>query len=171
MSKETLALRALALRLIADRLKTADTANREAIADEFKPKDREVIWLPLDGVDVEIGHVRRDKGVVTASVSSMTELIDWVEANYPSEVEEWAPAPVTRVRPAFLTALLAAAKDHGAPVWDTGEVIDGVTVTTGDPKTVVVPAKTDEATEALLDMLRNDRWALQSLIELPVGAE
>jgi hypothetical protein len=167
VSKETLALRALVLRLLADRVKAADTVNREAITREFKPKDREVIWLPLDGVDVEVGHVRRDQGAVTASVSSMGELIDWVEANYPGEVEEWRPAAVTRVRPAFLTVLLAAAKDHGVPVDDNGLAIDGVEVSAGDPRTVVVPAKSDGAAVALLEMLRSDRFALQSLIQLP----
>jgi hypothetical protein len=171
VSQETLALRALALRLLSDRVRAADTQNRDAIAAEFGLKDRKVVWLPLDGVDVEVGHVRRDKGAVTVSVTGMGELIDWVEANHPTEVEEWAPAPVTRVRPAFLTALLAAVKAAGAPVDGNGEVIPGVEVGVGDPKTVVVPAKTDEATVALLELLRHDRFALQSLIELPPAGE
>jgi hypothetical protein len=167
--QDTLALRALALRLLSDRLKHADTANRDAIAAEYSVKDRKVVWLPLDGQDVEVGHVRRDKGIVTATVVGMTELIDWVQATYPGEVEEYQPAPVTRVRPGFLNRLLAMVKDNGAPVTDDGELIPGVTVQLGDPKTVVVSAKTIDAEAALVEQFRRDPYALQSLLQLPAG--
>lgn len=170
MSKETLALRALALRLLNDRLKQADTTNRAAIAAEYRVKDRAAVWLPLNGQDVEVGHVRRDAGTVVAEVTSMTELIDWCEANAPTEVEEYAPAPVTRVRPAFLTALLANAKSNGAAVAEDGEVIPGIDVRTGDPRTVVMPAKSGDGVAALMEAIRSDPAALGSLLgELPAG--
>lgn len=167
MSKETLALRALAFRLLQQRVKHADDANRAAIADDFKVKDREVVWLDLDGEPVEVGHVRRDKGTITASVVDMGELIDWCEQNYPSEVEEYQPAPVTRVRPAFLSKLLADAKANGAAITAEGEPIPGVEVAAGEPKTVVVMAKTLEAEAALVEQFRRDPLAMQSLLELP----
>jgi len=170
--RTTLAMRSLAFRLIQDRLKDADSENRRAVAEAFPVKDRAVVWLPLNGEDVEVGHVRKDPGSKTASVVSMTELIDWCEANYPTEVEEYQPAPVTRVRPAFLDKLLAQAKADGAAVDPrTGEVVPGIDVRQGDPKILVVGGKTNEAKAALVEALRSDPYALQSLLQLPaVGA-
>lgn len=167
---DVLALRALSLRLLADRVKQADTTNRAQIEDWFAVKDRKVAWLPLDGQKVEIGHVRRDPGSVSAVVVNMGELIDWCEQNAPTEVEEYAPAPVTRVRPAYLSALLDAAKKQGAAVSPDGEVIPGIRVTTGDPRTVVKPAGTVEAEAALMAAIAADPNALGSLLgELPAG--
>lgn len=171
MSKDVLALRALAFRLLQQRVKHADEANRAAIADDFKVKDREVVWLDLDGQQVEVGHVRRDKGTVTASVVDMGELIDWCAQNYPTEVEEYQPAPVTRVRPSFLAKLLADAKANGAAVTAEGEPIPGIGVEAGDAKTVVVMAKTAEAEAALVEQFKRDPLAMQSLLELPGGTE
>lgn len=169
---DTLALRALALRLLADRVKAADAANRADICGTYRVKNREVVWLPLNGIDVEIGQVRLDKGAVSASVVNMGDLIDWCEQNYPSEVEEYAPAPVTRVRPAFLTRLLADAKAAGAAVdGATGEVVPGITVATGDPGVKVVPVRAPDAEAALMTLIATDPFALGSLLALPAGAE
>ena len=170
--QEVLALRALSLRLLADRLKLADSVNRAQITDGFNVKDRKVAWLPLDGVPVEIGHVRRDPGSTTATVTDMGALIDWCEQNAPTEVEEYAPAPVTRVRPAYLSALLDAAKKTGAAVTGDGEVIPGIDVTVGDPRTVVKPAGTLEAEAALMAAIVADPAALGSLLgALPAGGD
>jgi hypothetical protein len=164
-------MRALALKLLADRVKQADTANRSAITSAFKIKDREVAWLPLNGQDVEIGQVRRDQGTVGATVTNMGELLGWVEANYPTEVEEYTPAAYTRIRPSFLAALLADAKSNKAPVDRNGEVIPGIDVAVGDPKTVVVAAKTPEAEAALMAAIVADPGALSSLLAIEGGSD
>jgi hypothetical protein len=75
-----------------------------------------------------LGTVSIRKGRVTAKVTDLDALTEWVENHHPEHI-----VTVTSVRPAYVSVLLKQAQDAGAPVDKTGEVIPGVSVTEGEP--------------------------------------
>lgn len=96
----------------------------------------------------EIADVTLKKGAVSPRVVDEAALVEWLEANHPTEVET---VTVTRPRAAFVSVLLERAKKDGIAVTADGEVIPGIDVTVGDPAIVVVPRQ--EAGPAIIAAL------------------
>lgn len=162
-----LALRALALRLLAERVREADSANRAAAVAEMAVTERKPVELPdpttLSGKRL-VGSLSIARGAVSAVLTDEQAFTAWMRANYPDEV-----VTVTRdqVRPGTQAAFLAHCKTAEAPVDSrTGEVIPGVEIRTGSPTPRVVPEKDDAAVALLIDAIRSDPDALYSLVGL-----
>lgn len=148
-----LAVQAVALRLLAD--KVAERANRirRELADALDVGDRKTAALD-DGQAV--GQIVYAKASWSAKVTDERALTAWVSANYPSEVEL-----VPTIRPAFKAAILAASKQACVPMAPDGTLdVPGVVVTKGDPYITITPDKAAEP--ALIEALRaNQALALE----------
>ncbi|WP_157251073.1 hypothetical protein [Nonomuraea typhae] len=133
MSPKEQALRLAVVRVLKDLLAAADAGDREQVAAEWLPGDR------LGGAinRQAVGHVQLKNGTKTASVTDPKAFENWVTLNRP---EEWETITTTRVRPAYLSAVLDAAKKTGDAVTSDGEPIPGITVKTGDPTVAVTLA-------------------------------
>lgn len=119
------ALDLLVLKELASRVAAADKQLRAQAGAEWEPGDRLTVKIG----DQKIGTVTMADGRVTARITDTKALLAWVKANYPSEVHT-----VEEIRPAFVTKLLADAKDDGEPVdRKTGAPVPGIEVGTGDP--------------------------------------
>lgn len=108
----------LVLKALAERVTAADKATRRSVLDDGDPGDRTAAKLP-DGT--VIGTVAIARGRLAAKVTDAAALLAHVKETAPTEVQT-----VEQIRPAFLTKLLAAARDHG-------EVIPGIELAEGDP--------------------------------------
>ena len=111
-------------KMIGERIATMTAEVLSGMADgevkSLEPKDRN---------GLKIASIVRSSGRTTAGVASESKAVAWAQASYPTEVET-----ITRVRPAFLSALLEAAKKAGVGVDPrTGELLDWITVAEGDP--------------------------------------
>lgn len=142
MTGKEQALRLTALRVLKDLLKEADDADREAVAAEWIVGDR------LAGAigRKPVGHVQLKNGAVGAAVDNKAAFEAWVKENRPDEMET-VVTTVTRVRPAYQSAVLTAAKQKGVAVTAEGMEIPGITVETADP--VVAVTLADDALEVV----------------------
>lgn len=91
-----------------------------------------------------VGHVQLKNGTTQATVTDPKAFEGWVTTHKPDEWET-VTTTVTRVRPAYLSAVLGAAKKTGLAVTSDGEEIPGITVATGDPTVAVTLAEDAEA--------------------------
>lgn len=148
-----LAVQAVALRLLAD--KVAERANRirQELADALDVGDRKTAALDTGQA---VGQIIYAKASWTAKVIDSCALAEWVNTHYPSEVQL-----VPTVRPAFLAAILAASKQACLPMAPDGTLdVPGITVTKGDPYITIKPDKAAEP--ALIEALRaNQALALE----------
>lgn len=138
MTPHEQALRLVIIRVLKDLLKGADDTDRQAVDGSWIPGDRLAGALERKPV----GWVQLKNGAVNASVTDAKAFETWVAANRP---EEWEKVTATRVRPAYLAAVITAAKKVGKAVTADGEEIPGITVADGDPTVAVTLA--DNATE------------------------
>jgi hypothetical protein len=147
-----LAVRAVALKLLGDRVSAASARVKADLAAELTVGDRKTAAL-TDGTAV--GSVTYAKGRVTARVVNPNALADWVADNFPDEVQP-------QVRPAFLTAILDASKRAGQPMTPDGTLdVPGVVVGASEPYLTVRPDPA--ATDALVEAVRaNGLLALET---------
>jgi phage host-nuclease inhibitor protein Gam len=131
-----------------------DVVNREYAARHKRLEDayrdagieRQRI-LMSDGREMGVIVVR--KGSTTVTVNDPDAAIEWCEANAPTEV---FTRTKVEIREAFLAHLADEARKAGVGVWPpTGERLDWLTVTTGEP--TVSATATREAKEIMRDMV------------------
>lgn len=156
MTAKDRASRLLALRVLADWIKAEDRRLRDETVAELVVGER-VPGL-VDDTDPEtlLGFVQLAKGREAATVTDSAALLAWVRGHYPGEI-----VTTPSVRPAFVTALLAAVKrDGGWTDGATGELleVDGITVTTSSPTLTVKP--TAEADALVADAIATRRIPL-----------
>ncbi|MEO3856112.1 hypothetical protein [Acrocarpospora sp. B8E8] len=108
------------------------------------------------------GTVQVKRGAKRAAITDAGAFEEWVQENRPDEWETVIPKPFTRVRPAFVTAVLDVAKKEGVAVTPQGEEIPGVTVSQAGPQVAVSLA--DDAAELVADA-----WASGELWEIVGG--
>lgn len=150
MSREQQGARLVLARVLGERLTAADRDGRIAVRDGWHVGDR----LTATIAGRPAGTVTVKRPPVSASVSDSTALTEWVATTHPTEIEE---VTVRRVKPAYLSALLAAAKKTGVAVSSAGEVIPGITVTVGDPSVAVTLE--DGAAELVAEAWRSGELA------------
>lgn len=113
----------------------------------------------------KLASVTMAAGSTRAKVTDEDKLTAWVAENHPSEVET-----VTRIRPAYLEQLKKQAKQDGvAADPDTGDLLPGIEVTTGDPSLRVLPA--DGARDLLIEAWRSGELNLGEVLQIPSGGE
>lgn len=114
------------LKVLSERLKEARALLEKQARELMEPVDR--MAVKMDGELV--GTVTVVNGRRSARVVDDAALLRWAREHHPSEVHT-----VESVRPAFVTAVLDAAKQAGESVDPiNGELgVPGVVVTTGDP--------------------------------------
>lgn len=117
----------------------------------------------IDGRNV--GWVSMPKPTTKAVVTDERRLLAFVKERFPSEVQT-----VEQVRPAFLSALKASAKEHGG--WlDNGEIVTvpGLSVETEAPVPRATPE--DGAFEAVIEARRSGELdeLLPGLLEIESG--
>lgn len=128
MSNHDLAARFAVLKEIASRVATAKTAADCEIRDTWTPGDRLTAKLP-DGTAV--GSVTLAKGKTSAKLTDQAAYEEWVLATHPEQIET---VTITRVDPAYTERLMSAARQLGEPIdGETGTLVPGITVETGDP--------------------------------------
>lgn len=149
MSRELLA-RAVALRVIADRVKELQDETKASL--HLETGDR--LTATLNGVP--IGSVSQTKGRVTASVTDERAFAEWVEKRNPDEIRKV-------VSDFYRKAILDVVKKNGAPVTEDGEVIPGVSVNESDGYVSVRP------NESAADVVAR-AWLDGSFV-LPIGKE
>lgn len=129
MTREELAVRLVVTRVLKEILAAADSEDRKAAA----------AWAPGDRLGAVLcgevaGHTQVRNGAVKAAVTDPEAFKAWVSQNRPGEIEFLSSV---RVRPAYQSAILTAAKRDGVAVSTDGEEIPGVTVTQGEPTLTV----------------------------------
>lgn len=160
MSKSTLPVEAVALKVLSDRVAARQAEVKQALAAEMVEGDRSSARL-ADGTAV--GSVTYAKGKTTARVVNETQLTKWVAENHPDDI-------VQTVRPSFLASMLNAAAKAGAPVTEDGELLPGVDVVQSNGYLSVRPDP--EAVPALIDAIRaNMELSLGVVGELDAGRE
>lgn len=147
-----LAVQAVALRVLADKVTQRASEVRAALAEALDPGDRKTAALD-DGT--KVGTVTYTSAAWSARVTDPKAFADWVAAHYPTEVE-------VTVRPAFRDAVLRASKQACVPMTPDGQLdVPGVQVTKGDPYVAVRPDPA--ALPALVDAIRaNQTLALDA---------
>lgn len=134
-AREDAALALAVLRIVKRRLDTADGTTADTIIDAWQEGDRTAAILPGGA---RIGAITLAKGRSSAAVTDRATFQEWVFQTHPEEIET---VTVTRVRPAFESAMISAAKAHGEPVDSTtGETItveSGISMRLGDPYPVL----------------------------------
>lgn len=149
-----LAIQAVALKVLADRVDVRQRAVKRELAAALDPGDRKTAALD-DGT--KVGTVTYSSPDKRARVVNDRTLADWVADHYPDEV-------IPTVRPAFLALLLDTAKKSGTAVdVNTGEVIPGIDV--GDTTPYLSVRPDPEAVGALVDAIRAGQ--LLALEEVP----
>lgn len=134
-----LAGRAIVVRVFAEEVDRVVRALREGLEGMLAPNEKLAAELP-DGT--VIGTVARSKPRSRPSVVDPAALLAWVEKNRPEEI-------VRSVNPAYLRALEAQARKHGAAFnTETGEIIPGIEMTTGSPS--YLPSASEEGREVVL---------------------
>jgi hypothetical protein len=125
-----LAVQAVALKALADRVAERLEEVKAELAEAIGPGDRTAARLN-DGT--KVGTVTYTNAAVRARVLHPGELSRWVQANYPDEI-----VPV--VRPSFEKLLLDTSKKAGQPCSPDGEVdVPGIEVYTGRPYLTIRP--------------------------------
>jgi len=152
-----LAARMAVLKAITERLKDAKGAADCEIRDTWTPGDRLTAKLP-DGTAV--GSVTLAKGKTTARLVDEPAYRAWVEATHPEQIET---VTITRVDPAYTERLMSAARQLGEAIdGETGSVVPGIKVETGDPYPSTRLGKDAGAAIAAA-------WAAGDLVELVGG--
>lgn len=125
MTARDIARDLLVLKVLSERLREAKTPLEAHARELMEPSDRTAVKMG----DELLGTVTVVNGRRTPRVADERALLAWVKDQYPSEVQT-----VETVRPAFVKAVLDAARDFGEPVDPrTGEVgVPGVVVGTGE---------------------------------------
>lgn len=130
MSIKDEALRATVLKALKDAIGDEYDTSRDvlhrALTDLSETTGAKSVTVTLDGAD--IATVTLGGGSPRASVTNDAALLEWVAERHPAEVET-----LRRVRPAFLTRLLAEATRAGVPYDATGEELPGVAVRSSEP--------------------------------------
>jgi hypothetical protein len=158
MTPQELSLRYALLKVLVAELAAAKSVADCEIRDTWRPKDRLSAALP-DGTVV--AAVTLTSGRVTAAVADVDRYEAWVRVNHPEAIET---VPATeRINPDFTARLTSAARKIGVAVdAETGEVVPGIEVTTGDPYPMV------KLTEDARDEVAK-AWRDGSLTELVAG--
>lgn len=140
------AMRAAALKILADRVNAAFKEAKEALAEALGPEGRKNATfdgMKLASISVsKIGRISIDERLLTA----------YVEENYPTEVYS---AP--KIRPAFLDAIKKATEAAGEPSMPDG-TLDVPGVSLGDSWPVV--RKTPGADELVEQLWRTGRLTI-----------
>lgn len=135
MTPKEQALRLVVVRVLKDLLKAADDGDRAQVRTDWSTGER------LAGVigGETVGYVQLKHGPAGAAVTDRAAFEAWVTTHRPDEWET-VTTTVTRIRPAYESAVLAAAKKAGLAVTAAGEEIPGVTVAVGEPQVAVTLA-------------------------------
>jgi hypothetical protein len=146
-----LAVQSVALRVLGDKVAERAAAVKQELADAMTVGDRKTAAL---GDGTVVGSITYAKASWTAKVTDSRALARWVQLHYPDEVEP-------TVRPAFLSAILAASKQACLPMTPDGTLdVPGIAVVKGDPYISIRPDKAAEP--ALIDAIRaNQALALE----------
>jgi len=126
--------------VVKKQLTDVENAMRLSLRAQLLPGDRQqgaIMPLSLDAAPGKVGYALLTEGSQSWRVTDPAKLLAWAKEATPGEV-----AVREEVRPAFVSVLLAACKDHGG--WlntATGEVVDvpGIECRTGDPVLQVKP--------------------------------
>lgn len=131
-------LRLIIARVLKDLLAATDQEVRADVRASWMVGDR------LNGAiaDCPVGAVQLRKGTRGATVADLSAFEAWVVEHRP---EEWETVTTRRVRPAYVSAVLTAAKKTGTAVTADGEEIPGITIAAGEPTVAVTLA--DNAAE------------------------
>ena len=133
MTNHDLALKFALLKVLVTELGTAKSAADAEVRDTWRPADRLTATLPNN---TDIGTVTLANGAVRAPVADTEAYEAWVRATHPEQIE--TVPETTRVNPAFTARLTSAAKKLGVAVdAETGEVVPGIVVLTGEPYPMV----------------------------------
>jgi hypothetical protein len=158
MIPRDLALRYALLKVLVAELATAKSLADCEIRETWRPKDRLSAALP-DGTVV--AAVTLTSGRTTANVTDAGAYEEWVRATHPEQIE--TVPETTRINPDFTERLKSAARKIGTPVdAETGEIVPGIEVTTGDPYPMVKLA--DDARDEVAKA-----WQAGKLTELMSG--
>lgn len=151
------ALKAAAMKFLADRVIEAKHAANAAVMDFLDAGDRKGAVLP-DGGD--IGTVSVAKGRKTVKVVDEVEFLEWVRKHSPQNVYE-------QVRPAYVKSLAENGEIVDGMVVDstTGEVVPGLEQTTGNPYVAV--RQSDDQVAILEAALADGRIDLQAILAGP----
>lgn len=119
-----LSQRIVAARLIEDHIKGIGGQARAELRDEMEATGAERVRVTgEDGTDY--GSVTATSGRLTATVTDMTALTEWVRTTHPEHM-------VTIPDPAYVDRLLHAARAAQDPIDpDTGELVPGIEVERG----------------------------------------
>jgi hypothetical protein len=147
--------RLLALRVLKDWIAVEDRRLRDEMCAELVVGERYSGLLDPADKESLLGFVQLTKARESWSVTDPDALLEWVEQVAPTEV-----VTTRQVRPAFIAAVLADCKSHGAWISPDGELLapDGVEVRTGSPTLMVKP--TAEADYLVADALAARRLEL-----------
>lgn len=175
-TERDLAVRLVALRVLADRVKAADLEVRAQMQAQMVVGDR--VTATLHPTEEEqsptvVGHVQLTKGragSTTATVTDEQALLAWVTQHHPTEV-----VTTESVRRSFLTVLLEAIRNDGG--WydkKTGEqvTLPGVDVISGPDGTPTLAVKpTPAAAVEIPEAWADGRLAWSELTALPAGEQ
>ncbi|MEU8271584.1 hypothetical protein AB0B89_31040 [Sphaerisporangium sp. NPDC049002] len=152
MTRDEQAVRLIVSAVLADILAKADRADRDQVRTTWVVGDR------LNGVvaDHPAGAIQVKKGAVRATVTDQAAFAEWVKTHRADELET---VRTTRVRPAYVSAVLTAAKKTGTAVTADGEEIPGITVVAGEP-TVAVTLADDAADLVSAAWQSGELWEL-----------
>lgn len=124
-----LATRAVALKLLADRVRDERAKVANELAGELSVGSR---WTAEVGGEA-VGAVSYAKGRATAAVTDERAFREWVKATHPDEIVE-------QVRPSYAQWVCDLAKKNGvAADPKTGEIIPGVALSFTDPYVSIRP--------------------------------
>ena len=134
MSRRDTATNLLISRVVRDRLAAADKAYREQAREDFDvPGVRDIGVIG----DEQVGSVQLTKPRESWTVTDPAALLAWVKANAVDEV-----VTTETVRPSYVQALLARAKEDGIAVDRvSGEPIPGIERRTSEPTLTVKPSE------------------------------
>jgi hypothetical protein len=139
----TLAVQAVAMKVLADQVKARDIGVRRELQAALDVGDRKTATLD-DGT--KVGAITYANGRVTARVNDEQAFTEWVLANYPDEV-------VPLVRSSFRDAILKATTGAGQPMTPDGNLdVPGVVLGASAPYLTVKP--NPDAIPALVDAIR-----------------
>ena len=154
----SVALRVAVLKVLADRVNTAQRQARTEVAELMDTGDR---LNPAAG-GVRLAAVTKAHGRTTASVTDPNAFARWCAEHYPHNVEH---KPVVRV--AWTNAVLDASKEAGEPCTPDGTTgVPGIAVGEGEPTITV--RLTPDAAEAVERLWRAGQIDIEGTVrELP----
>lgn len=153
------ALQAAVLKVLADRVNTAQKQARYESAEAMTTGDR--VNPTVDGQ--HLASVSKTKPRTTAKVTDMRRFTDWCLEHAPTEVE-------TQARPGWVTAVLETSKYAGQPCAPDGTLdIPGIEVTQGAPGLTV--RLSEQAEELVMLLWSRGEIDLSGVRELEAGDE